>query len=165
MSDLNNDAQILAAIELRPNWLAERVLPYLKGWPSDQCCWEWDRALARGYGVVRLPKIHTRGALVYVHRVMWIHLKGAIPDGLVVDHDGDGCGNISCANPRHLAVVTRQYNNVVTGSCPSAINARKTHCPQGHPLVEGNLMPSQVARGYRSCLTCARDRDRKRAAR
>jgi hypothetical protein len=32
----------------------------------------------------------------------------------------------------------------------------KTHCPAGHLLQEPNLMGSQLARGWRSCLSCSR---------
>ena len=33
---------------------------------------------------------------------------------------------------------------------------KKTQCPIGHLLVEPNLVPSQLRRGWRSCLACVR---------
>jgi hypothetical protein len=41
-----------------------------------------------------------------------------------------------------------------------AINAAKTHCPKGHPLVAGNLEPAELRRGLRSCTKCAVERSR-----
>ena len=35
-------------------------------------------------------------------------------------------------------------------------NRAKTHCPRQHAYTEGNLVPSQLARGARQCLTCQR---------
>ena len=34
--------------------------------------------------------------------------------------------------------------------------ANKPACPRDHLLIEPNLMPSQLKRGHRSCLACAR---------
>lgn len=39
---------------------------------------------------------------------------------------------------------------------------KKTHCPEGHLLEPPNLVPSQLARGWRSCATCKRATDRAR---
>lgn len=38
---------------------------------------------------------------------------------------------------------------------------QKTHCPAGHLLAGDNLMPSQLKRGWRACLTCDRERKQK----
>lgn len=35
-------------------------------------------------------------------------------------------------------------------------NTAKTHCPRGHELREPNLVPSNLRRGWRSCLACQR---------
>jgi nitrate reductase cytochrome c-type subunit len=42
------------------------------------------------------------------------------------------------------------------------VNARKTHCPKGHPYVEGNLVVSKLKVGKRKCLTCEQDRQKRR---
>lgn len=47
----------------------------------------------------------------------------------------------------------------------AAHNAAKTHCRAGHPLEGDNLVPSRLARGKRSCLTCDRDNARVRRQR
>lgn len=41
-------------------------------------------------------------------------------------------------------------------------NKKKTRCPKGHPLAEGNLVLSQLKEGKRSCLTCRRLGDKRR---
>ena len=40
------------------------------------------------------------------------------------------------------------------------VNKAKTHCPQGHPLVKGNLLLSALKIGKRSCLRCRQIRDK-----
>lgn len=39
---------------------------------------------------------------------------------------------------------------------------RKTHCPREHPLETPNLVPKQLALGWRDCLACKKARDRSR---
>lgn len=41
-------------------------------------------------------------------------------------------------------------------------NKNKTHCPRGHPLIEGNLVLSALKQKRRSCLKCRRIGDKKR---
>lgn len=46
-----------------------------------------------------------------------------------------------------------------------AENARKTHCPKGHPLTEDNLRPWDLQhQGRRKCKICANERTRARKA-
>lgn len=40
------------------------------------------------------------------------------------------------------------------------VNKTKTHCPQGHPLVKGNLLLSALKIGKRSCLRCRQIQDK-----
>lgn len=44
----------------------------------------------------------------------------------------------------------------------NTINKAKTHCPKGHPLIQGNLVLSALKYRKRSCLTCKRIFDKKR---
>lgn len=76
--------------------------------------------------------------------------KGPIPEGLVIDHL---CRNRGCVNPDHLEAVT-QRENILRGEGLAAANARKTHCPKGHPYSGENLyvVPSS---GRRQCRICA----------
>lgn len=120
-------------------------------------CWLWlsDRNLKNGrpsYGRFRL-----RGVSELAHRFAYEAFVGYIPEGMVIDHL---CRNQGCVNPEHLEAVTPRENSL-RGDSPPAANARKTHCPKGHPLVEGNLDAGELRQGRRCCLTCKRDRGRR----
>ena len=91
--------------------------------------------------------------LVLAHRFAYELLRGPIPEGMTIDHL---CRTRSCVNPEHFEVVTRG-ENVLRGVGPPAMNARKTHCAKGHPLVEGNLVLNRLKHGYRECLICSRE--------
>jgi hypothetical protein len=111
-------------------------------------CWEWTGARdAYGYGFFR---VDSETSMVRPHRWAYEHLRGRIPDGLVLDHL---CRNPSCVNPDHLEIVT-QAENTRRGN--AGINmASKTHCPQGHAYEGENLYVSPS--GRRHCRTCGRD--------
>lgn len=91
----------------------------------DDGCWEWQVGKSEGYG--RFCISHGNDA--YVHRLTYEQLIGSIPDGLTVDHL---CRNRACVKPAHLELVSNGVN-VLRGVGPPACNARKTHCPRGHP--------------------------------
>ncbi|MGV8972221.1 MAG: HNH endonuclease signature motif containing protein [Rhodoglobus sp.] len=153
-----NDPLIEAALEI-PGWFNERVLPRLR--PTDDGCIEWFGAHHTGYAIVATPRPTARA--VRVTRVMWIATNGPIPAGLVIDHDtAHGCHNRGCVAVGHLEPVTNYHNVVVTSKGFCADYARRTECPAGHPLVDGNLRPATD--GRRRCLTCTGERDTARQA-
>lgn len=86
-----------------------------------------------------------------VHRVSYQISKGRIPKELVIDHR---CNQPLCVNPKHLKAVTPR-ENILRGTSPWAINARKTHCPQGHPYLGKNLIlrrySGKLGRWCKSC--------------
>lgn len=92
-----------------------------------------------------------------IFRIEWEKVNGPVPDGLELDHL---CRNTGCINPLHLEPVTHQVN-VLRGNSVSAQNSRKTHCPQGHMLVEPNLVMSRLKMNERICRTCTNARVRK----
>lgn len=149
------DQMVRRALASHPDWLAEKILPYLDGWPNPGVCWVWTRSLVGGYGQINIPRAVYTGA-ARVHRVMWILLRGDIEEGMVIDHDGpEGCRNRACANPAHLKAVTQRHNTVVTGSGIAAINAAKTHCKRGHPLSGENLIVTiRNGNELRECRIC-----------
>ena len=112
-------------------------------------CWPWTGRIAdNGYGKLRTygksrSEVIERGA----HRLVYQEFVGPIPEGLQLDHL---CRNRECVNPAHLEVVT-QRDNILRGSSPSAINARKTQCKRGHSLDPD-----------RACRICQRIRYRAR---
>lgn len=122
--------------------------------PHD--CWLWlGGKTERGYGLFWVDR-HT----VSAHRFCFEVLRAPIPQGLVLDHFY--CKNTSCVNPDHLEPVTDLINVVIRGSGPTAINAKKTHCLNGHPFEGKNLSHVRTTGGGvgRVCLACAAARMR-----
>ncbi|KKN63763.1 hypothetical protein LCGC14_0498670 [marine sediment metagenome] len=115
-------------------------------------CWVWTGSKrGRGYGGFWFNRHQ-----VYVHRFAYQVYIGPIPEGLQIDHL---CRNLVCINPQHLEVVT-QKENIFRGENFTAINAAKTHCPQGHPYDLFNTYFS--LEGERKCRICRRDFERLR---
>lgn len=115
-------------------------------------CLEWrGQRNSAGYG-----RILVNGKRVFVHRLAYEMFVGKIPPGFEVDHL---CRNRLCVRPDHLEAVTSAQNTLRSGN-PAAINARKTHCPQGHLLDGDNLR--RTPRGSRRCRACDREQARER---
>lgn len=125
-----------------------------KRWEQHPC-WEWTRAKSNGYGYIKL-----RGAMrsSLAHRVAFEAFRGPIPDGLQLDHL---CRNRGCVNPWHLEPVDCRENLLRGNTTQAAINARKTHCPAGHPYDQANTYVKKD--GARMCRECNRVRTRERA--
>lgn len=102
---------------------------------------------SHGYGRIQVGSKSKRA-----HRVEWERLHGPIPSGLQIDHL---CRVRSCVNPNHLEPVTARVN-ILRGVGPTAINAHKTHCINGHPLSGNNL--NMDTKGGRECKICRRKR-------
>lgn len=109
-----------------------------------ESCWLWlGGRTEKGYGTFWDG---TRKTLA--HRFAYELLVGPIPEGLTIDHvKARGCVHRHCVNPAHLEPVTRG-ENVMRGETVSAIHARKTHCPNGHPY---DVIDSAGARRCRRC--------------
>ena len=115
-------------------------------------CWFWTACLDEsGYGRLGTKLYKERGA----HRVSYLHFRGAIPNGLQIDHL---CKIKSCVNPWHLEVVTQQ-ENIKRSSRPKDThrNGRKTHCSKGHPFnVENTWHEKSGGSIKRHCKECNR---------
>jgi hypothetical protein len=124
-------------------------------------CWFWTGTLDRqGYGQWMDPDTRrTQRA----HRVVYKLLVGPIPDGLPLDHEchnkdqgcagGPTCRQRSCVRPHAEHVLPRTLrDNILRGRGPSAVHARKTHCPRGHPYDKANTYVSPS--GQRFCKAC-----------
>jgi hypothetical protein len=125
---------------------------------KTETCWLWTAARDRkGYGHFGLTSRKT----VLAHRYAYQALVGEIPQGLELDHL---CRNPPCINPAHLEPVTSRIN-ALRGFGQGGLNARKTHCPQGHEYDTENT--GRDRNGNRYCRTCnkARSRARTRAMR
>lgn len=109
-------------------------------------CWIWlGYTNPNGYG-----EFHYRRRRQMAHRYAYGQLVGPIPAGLHIDHL---CRTHACVNPAHMEPVTIA-ENVLRGVGFSAKNAKKTHCPSGHPYSGENLYVDR--HGYRYCKACNR---------
>lgn len=86
----------------------------------DGDCWVWTGSRnKKGYGSAAAG---TKNRSMLAHRKAYEATKGAIPQGLQIDHL---CFNTSCVNPNHLEAVTgaenirRRYNRGVSDSPPA----------------------------------------------
>jgi hypothetical protein len=104
-----------------------------------------------GYG-----QRHYQGRTTYHHRMAYETFIGPIPDGLQIDHL---CRNRWCVNAGHLEAVTQQVN-IVRGVSFGAINARKSHCINGHPFNAENVQISPNRPTKRRCVICSHEQSR-----
>jgi hypothetical protein len=107
-------------------------------------CWIWLGTISStGYGQISIGG--TRSKLA--HRVSYTLHRGAIQDGLTLDHL---CRNTLCVNPDHLEPVTLAENvrRAVKGT-------HKAECANGHQMSGVNLI---VESGKHKCLTCKKRR-------
>lgn len=103
-------------------------------------CVVWTAGTDRdGYGTFYLRRKNRRA-----HRVAYFNAYGAIPEGYVVNHT---CQNRGCVNPTHLRLATVKENALRESNSVAALNARKTHCPKGHPY-------DRKYGGQRYCSRC-----------
>ena len=122
-------------------------------------CWMWMGCVGlKGYGRFIHPFPGELPGVWFAHRVAYRLVRGLIPKGKELDHL---CRNHRCVNPGHLEAKTHKANLRAKGSMvgiPSGAKKKaKTHCPYGHPYVEGNLY--YTAEGYRNCRTCVMQRE------
>lgn len=128
--------------EAKPITLPERFMKYVM--LSETGCWNWCGCRrSDGYGSIMVD-----GKTELAHRVSYRLLSGDIPEGTVIHHR---CFNRRCVNPEHLEPTSRR-DNTLNGTSPSALAARKTHCPQGHPYSGNNLL--FTTKGGRLCRIC-----------
>ena len=119
-------------------------------------CWLWtgSRNIRRGgYGQFKL-----RGRTRRAHIVAFEELIGPVPDGMQLDHR---CNVTDCVRPAsdHVRPEAAPDNNARSNS-RSAVAARATVCPNGHPYDGENLY--RRPDGRRECRTCSTQRQRER---
>lgn len=116
---------------------------------DDSGCWVWTAHTQKdGYGTFRL-----NGKEAKSHRLAYMVLVGAIPDGLEMDHL---CRVRACCFPGHLEAVTHREN-----MRRSPHGALKTHCVHRHEYTEENTRIEMARDGTpraRRCRTCERGR-------
>jgi hypothetical protein len=107
-------------------------------------CWVWRGGRYQGYGTFH----PTASTIIRAYRWAYTTLVGPVPPGLELDHL---CRNRACVNPTHLEVVPHRIN-VLRGTAPMALNARKTHCTNGHEFTPENTWTSKD--DCRRCRIC-----------
>ena len=123
-------------------------------WKTSDC-WEWKGVIgSHGYAII---------GRTLVHRAMYEGFRGPIPENLTIDHL---CRNTKCVNPFHMEAVT-MTENIMRGKCPSALNAKKTHCKRGHLLDEVNcyVIKREGKLAGRNCKKCRATAERERQKR
>lgn len=131
--------------------LMDRVLDRLEDVDGH---WIWTgRTSDGGYGLI--DDGGHDGVTLSVHRVVWEHFRGPIPDGLELDHL-DSCLRTRCCNPECLDPVTHAENQRRRAE-------RTFRCRNGHPYTPENTRITP--QGHRNCRQCGADRERARRAR
>ncbi len=110
-------------------------------------CWRWMASCnTKGYGAFTVD-----GKQHPAHRWSVEHFRHTtIPKGLQCDHR---CRNRWCVNPNHIELVTPLVNTQ-RGINPKRI---RSHCVNGHPLTEDNLiwyLDKNWNRRYKQCRAC-----------
>jgi hypothetical protein len=113
----------------------------------------WGHRLKRGQWGYRQAKVGRKHNKL--HRLIYEHLRGPIPEGLVLDHL---CRNTGCCNPDHLEPVTNS-ENASRGGRP---RPKPTHCPRGHAYLPDNFCVN--GNGTLYCRRCHREKTARRRA-
>lgn len=112
----------------------DRSGPVPEARPELGPCWIWTAAVSQpdGYG-----RVGVGDRVMLAHRVSYTISVGPIPAQRQLDHL---CRRRECVNPGHLEPVTHQENVArgEAGAVKAAMQAAKTHCPQGHRYDEQN---------------------------
>lgn len=128
---------------------------------NERGCWVWQGWCHPDWGY---GQTSFRGEEWATHRLMWVLMKGPIPEGKILCHS---CDNPPCCNPDHLWPGTDQENHIdkTKKGRHHYDPAVKTHCKQGHEFTVENtrMTPVEGRPGLyrRQCKTCCAEGHRK----
>lgn len=112
----------------------------------------------QGYRTVCLYRGDCKQQRKHVHRLVLTAFVGECPDDHEACHiDGDGSNN----RVENLYWGTRSDNQLDAVRLGRHRNAKKTHCPQGHPYDDTN---TRSFRGGRYCRQCGKEYRSQRGA-
>lgn len=146
---------VLRCPRLTPRSGETEVERFWMGVERGPACWRWMGAIDHiGYG-----RFYRGGRYISAHRHSAIWGRHLSADE-IVDHT---CRNRGCVNPGHLRVVDARTNALENSMGRGALNAKKTHCPHGHPL---DRVGRDRGKPIRFCSVChARAREKYMAKR
>lgn len=134
----------------------------LRKWEIDEHgCWVW---LGGRHPNGWPGNTSVKGRKGNAYRLVWEAVNGRhIPEGLEADHVC-GRGRFGCVNPFHITISDHRTNMHRSATAPAIINARRTHCVNGHELTPDNIIKqSAKAGGGRGCKACAQRRHKETA--
>jgi HNH endonuclease len=101
----------------------------------------WGKINRAGYG-----RTTFEGKEVMVHRLIWEHECGPIPEGMEMHHE---CGVKNCVTigPGHLVLVLRESHS----GHMAVINRAKMQCVNGHQYTAENTVWDKGKRNCRKC--------------
>lgn len=118
-------------------------------------CWRWLRYCdPKGYGRFGIAPSKFEMAHITAYKIFHPEYKTQ-KWVKSLDHK---CGTHPCVNPYDLEDVTH-VENIMRGNGWGAVNARKTHCNDGH---EFTLENTRWEGNSRRCVTCYQRRNRSR---
>lgn len=128
------------------------LLIWKKVYPEPNTgCWLW----GGGQNGVGYPSYNGKWN---VHRqFLKVETRRTPPASVFACHT---CDTPQCVNPDHLYWGDAKTNADDRNTRHGHPNSLKTHCPEDHELVEGNLVPWKFSKGIRECLTCSRNHKR-----
>lgn len=128
---------------------------------NENECWVWNKAKSGakrgGYGCF-VAEGKTTATRIFAYEFF----IGKVPEGLELDHL---CRNRACCNPWHLEPVTH-LENIQRGNTGQHM-LLKTHCVQGHELIEANIYWYKDKKGnkHRHCKMCRENSSKAHRAR
>ena len=107
---------------------------------QDGCLVYTGTRTRKGYG-----RVGYQGRLVFAHRLAFYFRNGRWPQGILRHL----CNNPPCV--LHVVEGTHSENRLDAVEAGTHNNARKTHCPQGHPYDDANTRWYGTTRLCKEC--------------
>lgn len=109
---------------------------------TDDGCVEWlGKTTPKGYGTIEVDSQWTP-----VHRAVYEHLNGALPQDMDVHHT---CVNPLCIRPSHLKAINNQEHREEHKRPDAA-----TYCKYGHEMTPANIITVPSRPNVKRCRLC-----------